>query len=235
MQDSLLSENRDFRSPAGHSPSVPIFPRRRSSLRAMARSALTRIRTAYELRRYTPQTIAGYFRKLGAQVGEGCFIVPTYLGTEPYLVRIGNHVAIAAGVGFVSHDGAAWVFREQVPDLQVFGPIVIEDNCFIGMNAILCPNIRIGPNSIVAAGSVVISDVAPNTIVMGVPARPWGSLEKYREKCIERWAHQRPGGAYVEPGATWWTSRDAAANAARLKANLVQMFQLESKDVAPAE
>jgi len=63
---------------------------------------------ALELKKYTPYTIAAYLRKTGAQIGEGCFIVPTDLGTEPYLIKIGNHVAIAAEVSFATHDGAVW-------------------------------------------------------------------------------------------------------------------------------
>lgn len=186
---------------------------------------LRRLRRAYELRKYTPETIAEHFRKQGAQIGDGCYIVPTELGTEPYLVKIGNHVAIAAGVAFITHDGAAWVFRAQVPDVQVLGPIVIEDNCFIGHRAILCPNICIGANSVVGAGSVVITDVPANSIVMGVPARPWGSLEKYREKCLARWAEQRPPGASIEPGETWWNSRQAARNRELLKNHLLALFR----------
>jgi len=184
-----------------------------------------KVRTSLELRKYTPYTIAAYFRKLGAQVGNGCFIVPTSLGTEPYLVKIGDHVAIAHGVTFSTHDGAAWVLRDQQqPDLQVYGPIIIRDHCFIGLGSILCPNITIGPNSIVAAGSVVISDVPPNTVVMGVPARPWGSVDKYREKCIRRWAEQRPPGVVVEPGETWWDCRNLDANRRLLRQHLLKLF-----------
>jgi acetyltransferase-like isoleucine patch superfamily enzyme len=93
------------------------------------------------------------------------------VGIEPYLVSIGDHVRIGRDVGFITHDGAAWVFRDRVPDLQVFGPIVIEDHCVIDRGSILCPGIRIGRNSVVSAGSVVITDIQPNTIVAGVPAR----------------------------------------------------------------
>ena len=176
-------------------------------------------------RRYTPYTVAEYFRKQGAVVGEGCFIVPRALGTEPYLVKIGNHVAIARGVLFNTHDGGTWVFRREVPDLQVFGPIVIEDNCIIGANAVLFPNIRIGANSIVGGGAIVINDVPPNTIVMGVPARPFGAVDKYREKCLERWQLQRPPDMVLEPGETWWNSRHFKANRARLRKHLLQLFR----------
>jgi len=184
-----------------------------------------RLRNSHELRKYTPFTRAEYFRRQGAQIGEDCFIVPTNLGTEPYLVKIGNHVAIANGVVFITHDGAAWVFRDEVPDAQVFGPIVIEDNCIVGQNAILFPNIRIGRNSVVGAGSVVISDVQPNTIVMGVPARPLGSIEKYREKCLDRWKAQRPPDLVLEQGETWWNSKHFGENRAKLRRHLMQLFR----------
>lgn len=186
---------------------------------------LRQARISYEKRKYTPSTIAQYLRRQGAQVGEGCFIVPKSLGMEPYLVRIGNHVGIASGVIFITHDGGPWIFRHEVPDLQVFGPIVIEDNCVIGANAILFPNIRIGANSIVGAGSVVITDVAPNTIVMGVPARSFGSVEKYKEKCVERWQAQRPPDIVLEPGETWWNSRHFAENRQKLRRHLTEHFR----------
>lgn len=191
----------------------------------LIRGLIRRAKTSYEKRQYTPATIAEYLRKSGAQVGEGCYIIPKDVGTEPYLVKIGNHVAIASGVAFITHDGGPWIFREEIPDIQVFGPIVIEDNCLIGQNAILFPNIRIGKNSIVAAGSVVISDVPPNTIVMGVPARPMGSVEKYKEKCLERWSAQRPPDAVIESGATWWSSRHFQENRAKLRRHLTELFR----------
>jgi len=191
-----------------------------------------RLHAAYKKRQYTPYSIAEYFRAQGAQVGDGCFIVPRALGTEPYLVKIGNHVAIARGVLFNTHDGGAWIFRHEVPDLQVFGPILIEDNCVIGANAILFANIRIGPNSIVGAGSVVINDVPPNTIVIGVPARPLASTEKYREKCLERWRAQRPPDTILDPGETWWNSRHFDDNRRKLRRHLTQLFQRELHDGA---
>jgi len=184
-------------------------------------------RTVLEKYKHTPYTKAEYLRKSGAQVGENCFIVPDDVGTEPYLVKIGNHVAIAKEVVFMTHDGAPWIFRDDVPDIQVFGPIVIEDNCIIGQRAILFPNVRIGKNSVVGAGSVVISDVQPNTIVMGIPARSFGSLEKYREKCLQRWAQQRPPDTVLESGETWWNSRHFAENRERLRKHLLALFRDE--------
>ncbi len=159
---------------------------------SLIRSVIRKIKHKYELRKYDNFTIAEYFRKQGAQIGEGCYFAIRSLGTEPYLVKIGNNVAVTSGVHFNTHDGGTWIFRREIPDLRVFGPIIIKDNCLIGTNCHIFPNVTIGPNSIVASGSVVISDVPPDSIVMGVPARKFGSVEKYREKCLERWAIQKP-------------------------------------------
>jgi len=175
--------------------------------------------------------MATYWRKRGVQVGEGCSIIPSVVATEPYLVKIGNHVTIAAGVEFVTHDGGVWLFRDQIPDLQVFGPIVIEDNCVIGMRAVIFPNVHIGRNSIVSAGSVVIGDVPPDTIVMGVPARPMGSVHKYKEKCLERWQVQRPPNIVLEAGSTWWTSSHFSENREKLRKHLLEVF---SQQLGPA-
>lgn len=190
-------------------------------------SLLNRIKNKIILSRYDEFTIAEYFRKQGAQVGGGCHIVPRSLGTEPYLVKIGNRVTIGAGVKFITHDGGPWIFREEIPDIQVFGPIVIDDNCVIGREAILFPNIKIGPNAIVGAGSVVISDVKPGIIVMGVPARALGSIEKYKEKCIKRWNVQRPPGFDIPPGASHLAPVDFAKKREILKNHLLQVFSKE--------
>lgn len=121
-------------------------------------------------------------RRQGMRIGESCRIYTDHFGGEPWLIRIGNHCTITSGVRFVTHDGSCWVLRDEIPNLQDFGPIVIEDNCFIGVNAVLLPGIRIGPNSIVAAGAVVTKDVPPNVVVGGVPARALMSLDEYRRR-----------------------------------------------------
>ena len=139
-----------------------------------------------EINEYNQYTIEDYFRKKGYDVGKNNRILIRDLGSEPYLVKIGNHVAIAAGVSFITHDGGCFVFREEYPDLHVFGRIEIKDNCMIGMNSIILPNVTIGPNSVVGAGSVVADDVPPNTVVGGVPAKPICSVADYKEKCIKR-------------------------------------------------
>ena len=51
-----------------------------------------------------------------------------------------------------------------------YGDVVLEDNVWVGSNATIVGGVRIGKNSVVAAGAVVTKDVPPNCIVGGVPA-----------------------------------------------------------------
>ena len=103
-----------------------------------------------EFIKYDPYTIAEYFRKQGAKIGDDCFINIKAIASEPFLVKIGNHVGIAEGVSFLTHS-LGWNYRDKVPDLQVFGKIVIDDNCNIGRKSIILPNVTIGENTVMAA------------------------------------------------------------------------------------
>lgn len=49
--------------------------------------------------------------------------------------------------------------------------ITIEDDVWIGASAIITDGVRIGKGAVIAAGAVVTSEVAPHTVVAGVPAR----------------------------------------------------------------
>ncbi len=57
------------------------------------------------------------------------------------------------------------------------GDVVIEEDVWIGASVVILRGVRIGKGAIVAAGAVVKKDVAPYTIVGGVPARPIGTRE----------------------------------------------------------
>lgn len=189
------------------------------------KSFISKIIKSYTINKYNEFTIAEYFRQQGAQIGNDCFIATKTLGTEPYLVKIGNHVAIATGARFHTHDGATWVFRKELPDLRLFGPIVVKDNCIIGDHAYILPNVTIGPNAIVGAASVVISDVPPDTIVMGNPARPVGSVLKYKEKCLEKWKLQKPQGFHPESLKHYGSIENPEMILKQLRDHLTEVFK----------
>ena len=64
-------------------------------------------------------------------------------------------------------------FAENRPPRPPIGtaPVIIKDNVWVGMGAVILKGVTIGENSIVAAGAVVTKNVPPNTIVAGNPAQ----------------------------------------------------------------
>jgi len=110
-------------------------------------------------------------RSTGVRIGKKCSINTSNFSTEPYLVEIGDHVAIAGGTQFVTHDGSAWLLRPEIPELDVFGKIIVGNNCFIGSNSIILPGTRIGSNCVIGAGSVVRGNIPDNSVVIGNPAK----------------------------------------------------------------
>ena len=103
------------------------------------------------------------------------------LESEPYLISLGNHVRINAGVQFVTHDGGLWVLRDsnagygdEFKDADKFGKIIIHDNVHIGTNSIIMPGVEIGENVIVGCGAVVTKSIPPNEI--------WGERQHVKLK-----------------------------------------------------
>jgi acetyltransferase-like isoleucine patch superfamily enzyme len=110
-------------------------------------------------------------------MGENCSIDPHALISGPMLVRLGNNVRMASCAIFV-HDGSVnMINRAYGLNLDSVGAVDIRDNVFIGFGAIIMPGVRIGPNAIVSAGSMVRADVAEGDVVAGVPAKRVGRLD----------------------------------------------------------
>jgi acetyltransferase-like isoleucine patch superfamily enzyme len=146
---------------------------------------LGRIIQKLKLRYGSQDTVVKTLRAMGMRIGERCRIYTTKFGTEPWLIRLGDHVGIAPDVTFVTHS-ANTVFQDKYESLTDFGRIDIRDNCYIGVNATILSNVVIGPNSVVGACSVVTKDVPPETVVAGNPARPICTLAEYEKKVLSR-------------------------------------------------
>lgn len=117
-------------------------------------------------------------------VGENFFFQPRIIPSDPKLVKFHNNVTVTSNVTFVTHD----VFHEGLNRLgkgnfeYLCKEIEVFDNVFIGCNSTILPGIKIGPNALIAAGSVVTKDVKPNTVVAGNPARVIETFDEYLEK-----------------------------------------------------
>ena len=100
----------------------------------------------------------------------------TWIGPQSYFdcrdLRLGEYVGWGPGAKVLGseHTGDP----QDVPIIQtdlVIKPVRVDDGADIGVNAVLLPGVTVGKGAIVGAGAVVTKDVAPNTIVAGVPAK----------------------------------------------------------------
>lgn len=149
----------------------------------MVISVVRGLRRRWLLRRDPVQ----YARWLGVRVGDDRRFIgvsSATFGSEPYLVSIGDHVTITAGVRFVTHGGGVWVFRERYPDIDVIKPISVGRNVFIGLNSIILPGVTIGRDCVVGAGSVVTRDAPSGVVVAGCPARVIKSVDEYEDSVL---------------------------------------------------
>lgn len=100
----------------------------------------------------------GAIINIGAVIGEGT------------MIDMGAVLGGRATVGKNCHIGAGAVLAGVIEPASAT-PVIIEDNVLVGANAVVIEGVHIGKNSVVAAGAVVISDVPPDVVVAGTPAR----------------------------------------------------------------
>ncbi len=116
---------------------------------------------------------AEYLRRHGGlhAMGEHCSVQTNVVITDPSYTRLGHNVSLS-GCTLFGHDGVVNMLRNAYGGaLDRVGRIDIRDNVFIGHQAIVMPGVTIGPDAVVAAGSVVTRDVPPGCVVGGVPAK----------------------------------------------------------------
>ena len=66
------------------------------------------------------------------------------------------------------------------------GRIIIEDNVWIGCNAVVLPGVKIGKGAVVASGAVVTKDVPDYSVVAGTPAKEIGKRQNvFHYKCYD--------------------------------------------------
>ncbi len=108
-------------------------------------------------------------------IGNQCLLCPGVRIESASEVRIGDNCMIAAGAYLTDADWHDLYDRTQ--PVGNTKPIVLHDNVWVAAGATICKGVSIGHNSIVAAASVVVADIAPNTIAAGNPAREVKQLD----------------------------------------------------------
>ena len=87
-------------------------------------------------------------------------------------VEIGNHVNLAQGITVTALNHNFSDTNKRIDEQGVStNPVTIEDDVWVGANAVILPGVTIGEHCVVAAGAVVTKDVPPHSLVAGVPAK----------------------------------------------------------------
>ena len=125
------------------------------------------------------------------QIGAHCFVGAGTRIWSAVGIRVGDRVLISHDVNIHDNNSHSVSARERHQHFVEIllkhnaslgnvpkAAIVIEDDAWIGFNASVMKGVRIGRGAIVAAGAVVTRDVAPFTIVAGIPATVIGSSQE---------------------------------------------------------
>ena len=127
-------------------------------------------------------------RLTGRPVDETFKMFPPFYTDFGKNITIGRHVFINACCHFQDHGGVTLGDGCQIGHNVVFAtlnhglapdkrkemypaPIRLGKNVWVGSNSTILCGVTVGDNAVIAAGSVVTKDVAPGTVVAGVPAR----------------------------------------------------------------
>ena len=109
-----------------------------------------------------------------SNIGYGCILILF----SSNLLKIEEKVLIAAYSYIMS--GGRYDFpvdKEFVyQDTYSRGPTVIGSNVWVGAKVVIVDGVRVGENSIIGAGSVILRDIPPNCVVFGVPGKIYKHL-----------------------------------------------------------
>lgn len=189
-EDNHVNDRATF----SQSPSVSakILGELRCSLRDLWINGLLSSGVVPSKLRVAALRLAGY-RMLGAKVACKCYIGAgqvvlgsrTFLNLQCYLepsagIYIGSGVMIGPRTSIITTThpiGSSESSRtDRSPSSMTRAPVRVGDNVWIGLGTTILPGVTIGNGAVIAAGSVVTTDVMPNTLVGGVPARLIRSL-----------------------------------------------------------
>ena len=137
---------------------------------------------------HTPEEIIQIMSDItGEQIDDSFNMFPPFYADFGRNIHIGKHVFINSGCHFqdqggiyigdhvlIGHNVTLATVNHNLNPFDrhnIYKPIYIGNRVWVGSNVVITQGVHIGDGAVVAAGAVVNRDVAPNTVVGGVPAR----------------------------------------------------------------
>jgi acetyltransferase-like isoleucine patch superfamily enzyme len=107
------------------------------------------------------------------RIGSYCSIQHDFQCNAAVSVEVQDYVLMAPRVFITDSDHVVNEAGEKTTLCGEFrsAPVIVEHNCWLGVNAVILKGVRIGHHSVVGANSVVTRDVPPCSVVAGVPAK----------------------------------------------------------------
>ena len=103
-------------------------------------------------------------------IQSGCIVAANVTMGLDGSITLGKNVSISPGATLYTATHALGFGSQRMTPGALAKDITVEDGAWIGMNALILPGVTVGRGAVVSGGSVVHSDVAPNTLVSGNPA-----------------------------------------------------------------
>jgi acetyltransferase-like isoleucine patch superfamily enzyme len=110
------------------------------------------------------------------KIGKDTWIGPYTLLDGTGGLRIGNSCTLSSGVQIYTHDTVKRTLSGGKLKREIKN-VTIKDCCYIGPYSVITKGVTIGQKSIIGAHSLVNSDVPPQSIVFGIPARVMGKIK----------------------------------------------------------
>lgn len=134
------------------------------------------------LRPFQPVVLSTRRAEAQIVVGRNCGATGAVLVADER-IEIGDRVFLGANVLITDTDFHPIdpAVRRRTPQAGAHAPVVIEDDVFIGTQAIILKGVHIGRGAVVGAGAVVTRSVPAGAIVAGNPARVVGTAQAVEE------------------------------------------------------
>lgn len=103
-------------------------------------------------------------------LGEGLYVQENALLQAKSIIS--DHVIVSSNA-CVAHDSYVGKYSFIGPAVYVCGRVTMQNSCYLGVGAKILPNLNIGNDVVIAAGSIVTKDIKDGLRIRGIPARPF--------------------------------------------------------------